>query len=57
MTRIFARWRWGLFVGGAIFGLFVWFLQEKGSPSPFLFLIGLAIVAVTFLLVATDVAS
>ncbi len=55
MGAIFKRWRWGLFVGGVAFGLTTWFIGE-GHPG-LVFLNGLAVMAVAFLLVSTDFAA
>lgn len=55
MQWMFARWRWGLFVGGVAFGVYLWFAGVKDDPGR-AFLNGLIIMVVSFTLVSTDIA-
>ncbi len=55
MGEIFSRWRWGLFVGGMAFGLYLWFTGAKEAPIQ-VFLNGLVVMSISFFLVATNVA-
>ena len=55
MSGLFTRWRWGLFVGGIAFGLYLWFAGVKEDPAQ-AFLNGLIIMTISFALVATNFA-
>ena len=56
MEFLFARWRWGLAVGGVAFGAYLWYAGMQSTDPGQAFLNGLIVMTVAFVFVSTDLA-